>query len=1125
MEEVVVAVMQTQVSVWEALAGRAPGQPVGPADPGLWSAVVERLNPARARPVLRPGVEDAQLVSVRGVSYVMLRSPDPRGACYLRLTPQERELAALMDGTRTVARLVAEFAKITGRLAPDQVTRIVADLAGNRMLQELPVDAFRRLDRVHRRPWPARFGRGLLAFARGRRVIIARVDPFVGFLYKAGGRLLFTRPAAVLVGLVALAGLGLFGWTWARGAQQIFLTGGSYASGAAVLLGLNVLALACHELGHALATRHAGRRVPAAGFLIYFGIPSVFVDTTDVWMAGRRARLITTAAGPATGLFLAGVAQLVALADPALAPWCFKLAFAWYLNAAFNLNPFLALDGYYLLMDWLEIPNLRPRGLAWVAARLRRRPPRFGALDREGRLIALYGMLSLVWLIIAVNLAYRIYVDRVSGLFVGLWRAGWWQRALLVAVVAGLAAPAVFAALSWLRRLARRARIRLTERRLAADAPRRADALRLSTLGSLSAPAIERLAGVARWVHPRTGEQLVFAGAAQPRAFVVVDGAMEGRRPGDPAGTVRERVGPGGVVGLASALTGTPAPLAWYTAGTTLLAVPASTLAAAIGPLPGPPPADRAELENLFDRSPAFQGLSTEDRLGLASQARPVDIAPGQPVVLPGPGTAALIAAGLVDAPDGRQLPAGALVGPYPDEPERPPVARTPVRVWLLPAIAGLPLLLGPVRPAAPGLAGVAPAFGAHPASGYPPLAAPPGPPPPVDPDQDRRFERKLWWLLILLLLFALLLTGANILPAKAWAEMPGDKALLHVNRGTVSATVNGQPTVLHAGDQVYVGEADQVRVGDRSTGQLTFRGGGLTVLCGGSTVDVGVLESAPGTRIAPSGQLALRQGRLLADTAARTAAFAPLALDIAAGTGQVANTGTAQFSVSGGGGVEVGAGTVTRDGTPVPATGATMTCGDGVSITPVPSPAPTDSPSESPSPSPSPSDSPSASPSASPSLSPSTAKPTPTPTKKPTPTPSPTTSPPPVDNPPVITWVTDPGASGAPLDQEVNSGTAAAHVCNNGPTTMSVVVSVTDDIDPAQSLIVIVHWSGFASGSGRMNWDGNFYGTLGPIPYTADNKGGSLAITVTATDLKRHTSTIRGTTVTVLPCVVPIIF
>ena len=65
-------VVETRVSVWEALAGRAPGVPTGPADPGLWHAVIERLNPARARPVLRQGIEDAHLVSARAVPYVML---------------------------------------------------------------------------------------------------------------------------------------------------------------------------------------------------------------------------------------------------------------------------------------------------------------------------------------------------------------------------------------------------------------------------------------------------------------------------------------------------------------------------------------------------------------------------------------------------------------------------------------------------------------------------------------------------------------------------------------------------------------------------------------------------------------------------------------------------------------------------------------------------------------------------------------------------------------------------------------------------------------------------------------------------------------------------------------------
>ena len=384
-----------------------------------------------------------------------------------------------MDGTRTLARLVAEFARISGRLAPDQVRRVVADLAGNRMLEELPVDAFAPLQRVHRRPWPLRLGAGLLAFAQGRRMVLANVDPLVTVPLQ--GR----RAAAVHPGRGRAAGHGRRPRAGrvrlpvvdrrAVGVPDPRLV---RRPGRAVLLGLNVMALACHELGHALATKHAGRRVPAAGFLVYFGIPSVFVDTTDVWMAGRRARLLTTAAGPAAGLVLAGTSALVGFAVPEAAPWCFKLSFAWYINALFNLNPFLALDGYYLVMDWLEVPNLRARGLAWVVARLRRRPPAWSALDREGRLVALYGML-----------ADRLAGDRAQHRLPGVRRPGRRAGHRAVAVRVGGPGPArggdrgadvaggLHRSLGWLgRRLAPVAAAASRERRVDRDAaasPRR----------------------------------------------------------------------------------------------------------------------------------------------------------------------------------------------------------------------------------------------------------------------------------------------------------------------------------------------------------------------------------------------------------------------------------------------------------------------------------------------------------------------------------------------------------------------------------------------------------------------------------------------------------------------------
>ncbi|MEV4538002.1 cyclic nucleotide-binding protein [Asanoa sp. NPDC049518] len=1124
-------VVETRVSVWEALAGRAPGQPVGPHDPGMWAAVVERLNPARAKPVLRAGIEQVDLVSVRDVPYVMLRSPDDRGAaCYLRLTPEEWQLATLMDGTRTVARLVAEFARIGGRLAPDQVTRVVADLAANRMLAELPVDAFRPLARVHRRPWPMRLGRTLLAFAQGRRTVIADIDPLVGFLYRAGGRFLFHKAVAALLGVVAVAGLLAFGWTWWHGEESVFLTGGSYATGAAVLLGLNVLALACHELGHALATKHAGRRVPAAGFLVYFGIPSVFVDTTDVWMAGRRARMTTTAAGPAAGLVLAGIAGLVGVFVPEAAPWTFKLAFAWYLNALFNLNPFLALDGYYLLMDWLEIPNLRARGLTYVVSRLRRRPPRWSELDREGRLVALYGTVAVLWVAIAVNLGWRIWTDRVAGLTIGLWRSGWPARILLAAVICGLAAPLVYLLFGWLACRVRALRRRLAQRRSDLDAPRRLDALRASALGRLPGAALGDLAAAATWVRPRTGQQLVLAGSAQRAVYVVVDGAVEARRPDDPSGLVRQRLGAGGVVGLASALSGAPAALAWHTAGTTLLSIPPSAVSRAIGPVPGPPPAEWDQADRLFAEAPALQSLSAEDRMGLVSAARPILLAPGEPVSLQGATDAVVVESGTVVLPDGTDLRRGTLIGPIGDGPGGVvATARTPTRLWSVPALPGVPLLLGADPAVVASVAGAGPQVGVHPSGGYPPLAAPPGPPPVIDETVDGRFERRLWWLTALLLLLALFLTATNFLPGPAWAEMPADRALLSTTRGTADVQVNGKQLKLGSGGQVYVTEGDQVRLRDRSSATLTFRGGSVTVLCAGSGVAVGPLWSEGARRTVPHGSLRLADGRVLVDTASTRSTFRALDLSLEAAGVRLTNDDAAWYRVSAGGGTMVSTGSVRVDGEVQPATDAALDCGDGREV---PRPAgPTEEPSPSEEPSPTDFPSPTATPSVTPTPPAGTDddddgngddddnppagqpgdNPVPPVTRPPTTTP-PTTPPtsPPSNDPPVITGISaDPNPMGGPC---------------GGTATTTVVVKV-DDEDAVSgsgswSISQLEQGDGFSlDGKG-----GTFSGRVA-VPYTEASESGRFSVFISVTIFDSAEQQSKEATITVpLAACTPII-
>jgi putative peptide zinc metalloprotease protein len=381
--------------------------------------------------------------------------------------------------------------------------------------------------------------------------------------------------------------------------------------------------------------------------------------------------------------------------------------------------------------------------------------------------------------------------------------------------------------------------------------------------------------------------------------------------------------------------------------------VPTATVATVIGPLAGPPPKDRSEAETLFADTPALAELNHDARLALIVAAHPVDLQPGDPVILPGPTHAVVVESGVIATQDGVELRRGTLIGPVGDgDPGMVAQTRTQVRLWVIPDASALPPLVGATVPvvAGPPLPGgrATTASGVHGAGVYPPLAVPPGPPDGTeDPEVDRRFKRRMWWLVLLFLLLALLLTVANFAPGPAWAEMPTDRVLLSANQGPLSV-VDGATTVKIAqGGRRYVGEGSWIEVPAGSEGRLTFSGGSVAVLCPGSRTNVGALWTDKGRHYATHGTLGVDTGRLLVDTASTSGAFRPLSLVVLRLSGDVKNTGRAWYAVDPSD-VTVSTGSAVVAGVPVAATSGDLTCGDGVVVTP-PAAGPSESPSDSP--------------------------------------------------------------------------------------------------------------------------------------------------------------------------------
>lgn len=130
-----------------------------------------------------------------------------------------------------------------------------------------------------------------------------------------------------------------------------------------------------HELGHAYTARRAGCRVPSMGVAFLVMFPMAYTDVNDAWkLPDRRRRLQVGAAGILTELTIAAWAGLAwaLLPDGTLRGAMFLLATTtWISTLAINASPFMRFDGYFLLMDWLETPNLHARSFALARWRLR----------------------------------------------------------------------------------------------------------------------------------------------------------------------------------------------------------------------------------------------------------------------------------------------------------------------------------------------------------------------------------------------------------------------------------------------------------------------------------------------------------------------------------------------------------------------------------------------------------------------------------------------------------------------------------------------------------------------------------------------------------------------------------
>jgi putative peptide zinc metalloprotease protein len=384
---------------------------------------------------------------------------------------------------------------------------------------DVPSMVTRAMDPVTERRRKAReFGRTLSIEWEGAHRLVQ-------WLYDHGLKWVFSPAVLVLLIVTSVIGLGFF-VNLVRD-QQFAIAGRSLAIGFIVLIVLDYLMVFCHELGHALVIVHNGRRIRSAGFQIYFGSPAFFVESSDGLMMDRRQQIIESFAGPFAQLVLAGIASIIAASFPGwiLSETMYKFAVLNYLVVIMNLIPLLELDGYYILADLIEIPDLRERSLVFMRRdlfhKLRTRE-RFSKRDAG---LALYGVLGIAFTIFSLYTAYYYWRTVFGDLVSRLWAQGAATRVLLLILAVFIAGPLLRGLIKLLRAIGREVRAvwRRIEFKLETgwrvEASELIDALPM--FEDIPVDALNEIAGRVRLRGLGDG-QPVFRQGEQPDAFYVV---------------------------------------------------------------------------------------------------------------------------------------------------------------------------------------------------------------------------------------------------------------------------------------------------------------------------------------------------------------------------------------------------------------------------------------------------------------------------------------------------------------------------------------------------------------------------------------------------------------------------
>lgn len=323
---------------------------------------LERRKQVRLR--LRLDLEESKQLYEGSTHYVL---KDPASLRYHRFEHVDYFLVQMMDGRHTLDEIQKAFEL---RFRPKRLPLEDLEAFGQTLLkaglayQDSPQSGQQLYERCRKRVWGERLRRltNILYIECplfDPDIIISRLLRCVRWAFS-----FWFLAASILVMLSALLLVGTHWETfWAKmpSVQEFF----RFKNLVSLWLAIGLVKV-LHELGHGLTCKHFGGEVHDMGFLLLCLSPCIYVNVTDAWTLPEKwKRMLVGLAGVYVELMIAALATFLWWGTSE--QWLFHnlsldLMIVCSVNTVmFNGNPLLRYDGYFVLADWLEIPNLRER--------------------------------------------------------------------------------------------------------------------------------------------------------------------------------------------------------------------------------------------------------------------------------------------------------------------------------------------------------------------------------------------------------------------------------------------------------------------------------------------------------------------------------------------------------------------------------------------------------------------------------------------------------------------------------------------------------------------------------------------------------------------------------------------